>query len=274
MRPGVVRLPKEYRDSSSVSRDGIDSVERERVEVDAPSIISLSELPLLTSSDLGGRRRKSQVRGLEDDNRSWFLSFSLLRSLFPISVFLLGFVHCTRCGMADMANKAVTDVGIADESWGVGFCPMLLLFSTLDPSLFRLEPSPKRVGITTGFEGEGGEGDQARDMVDSFCPDLWAEFLSALMPSPLFACVVDDECKYDFGTIIEPRLRQSQIWLRSLDIRPYCYITDHRRIESPSIESRGCWREQMRRRIRDQRVTHHGQTDAATMDLVLENWCM
>lgn len=64
--PGVAGLLVELNESLSASRDGIDSVERDRRE-DGPNVVSVSKLPLFCSESSGGLNSIPQDCGLDDD---------------------------------------------------------------------------------------------------------------------------------------------------------------------------------------------------------------
>ena len=55
-RPGVAGLLTELRDSVSSSSDGIDSVDKDRMEDTGPKVVSLLRLPLSCRDSSGGLR--------------------------------------------------------------------------------------------------------------------------------------------------------------------------------------------------------------------------
>ncbi len=80
--PGVVGLLAELKDSVSVSRDGIDSVDRDRTDDNGPKVVSLSKLPLSSSDSSGGLRRRPQDWGLDEEIERLGISLNLDSCIF------------------------------------------------------------------------------------------------------------------------------------------------------------------------------------------------
>lgn len=182
--PGVEGLLAEPDDSTSASRDGIDSLESERTEGTGSRFDSLVILETSCSHSLGGLNRTPQDRGLELDDACLKTSES---SEIPSSSLgarreclrrLWAFQRCFDPGNDVIASKAAVEGGIGCGSCGIPASSGIDLILGFGPLHLRCPPFRVRVGITTGLEGEVSG---ALDILAGFTMPTVVPFLAGLV---------------------------------------------------------------------------------------------
>ena len=157
---GVAGSPTEFSDSVSVPRDGIDSLDMDRIEDNGPGVVSLSKLQLSGSASSGGLSNIPHDCGLDEEIAR--LGISLLSvSCSPFAARMDPLRQSSERGWyldwgnEVMASKAATDEGVEDESWGLpASCRVRSL--DMDSLLFLRSRSLVLVGITTGLVADWG----------------------------------------------------------------------------------------------------------------------
>ena len=158
---GVAGLLEELKDSVSASKDGIDSVERDRADDNGSKVLSLSKLPLPNSGSSGGLRSVSQERGLVEDRGGCGGCRSLEICVLRFAADNESRRGCSlywrsASGRLVIARTAAIEGGVDNASCGTWIsCPFFL---GTDSLVFPRAPFRHRVGMTTGFEEVGGEG--------------------------------------------------------------------------------------------------------------------